>query len=89
MVKKLLTTSGNPGETLKRSLLKTASYRFVIIILDFTTLYLFTGKVKVALGFTVVSNVYTTLAYFFHERIWDRISWGKTRFVKAAKELPL
>jgi len=64
-------------ETLRRSILKTISYRVAILIMDFLSIYLFTGKIKIALGFMAVSNVYTTLAYFFHERIWDRIKWGK------------
>jgi len=64
-------------DTLKRSLVKSISYRIIIIILDFTTIYIFTGKVKVALGFMLISNVYTTIAYFFHERIWEKITWGK------------
>ena len=69
-------------ETLKRSILKTVSYRIVILTLDFIAIYLFTGQVKVALGFMVVSNIYTTVGYFLHERIWDRITWGKLVNVK-------
>jgi adenylylsulfate kinase len=45
--------------------------------LPLTTIYLFTGKVKIAIGFMLVSNLYTTIGYFFHERIWDKIKWGK------------
>jgi adenylylsulfate kinase len=77
MIEKLLSKTRHPTETLKRSLVKTFSYRIVILILDFTSIYLFTGKVKIALGFMIVSNVYTTVGYFFHERIWDKIKWGK------------
>jgi uncharacterized membrane protein len=66
-----------PKESLKRSLVKTISYRLFIILLDFTTVYIFTHKVNVAIGFMLVSNIYTTIAYFFHERLWDRIKWGK------------
>ncbi|MEP6747431.1 MAG: DUF2061 domain-containing protein [Bacteroidota bacterium] len=74
----VLTTGTPPAtETLKRSVVKTVSYRLVILILDFIAIYLFTGKIKVAVGFTVVSNIYTTIGYFFHERIWDKISWGR------------
>ncbi len=29
-----------------------------------------------ALGFMIVSNVYTTVGYFAHERIWAGIKWG-------------
>ena len=62
--------------TTKRSLVKAATYRIVIVILDFTVIYLLTGRVDVALGFMVISNIYTTAASFIHERIWNRIKWG-------------
>jgi len=63
--------------TQKRSIVKAITYRVVIIILDFTTIYLFTGKVNIALGFMLISNLYTTVAYYFHERIWSGIEWGR------------
>ena len=63
-------------ETSKRSIVKAITYRGVILCLDFLAIYLFTGKVNVALGFMVVSNVYTTVGYFLHERIWARVRWG-------------
>ena len=25
----------------------------------------------------IVSNVYTTVGYFVHERIWARVGWGR------------
>ena len=64
-------------ETLTRSVVKTASYRILIMSLDFLTIYLFTRKVSVAFGFMIASNIYTTAAYFMHERVWNRIKWGK------------
>ena len=82
MIEKLLPEKSHPTETLRRSLVKTISYRVVILILDFTSIYLFTGKIKIALGFMIVSNVYTTVGYFFHERIWDKIKWGKIIYPK-------
>jgi uncharacterized membrane protein len=60
----------------KRSVVKALTYRVVIVCLDFVAIYLFIGKVQVALGFMVVSNVYTTVGYFLHERLWARIRWG-------------
>jgi uncharacterized membrane protein len=68
-----------PGErivTTKRSITKAVTYRLVIICLDFTVVYLLTGKATVAAGFMVVSNIYTTVAYVLHERLWARIKWG-------------
>jgi len=44
--------------------------------LDFAAIYLFTGTVRIALGFMIASNIYTTLGYLLHERFWARIGWG-------------
>jgi uncharacterized membrane protein len=60
----------------KRSVVKAITYRLFIMILDFTAIKIFTGSTNVAGGFVIVSNVYTTVAYFIHERIWLRIKWG-------------
>jgi uncharacterized membrane protein len=60
----------------RRSVVKTITYRMLIMSLDFLTIYLFTGTVRIALGFMIASNVYTTIGYLVHERIWARISWG-------------
>jgi uncharacterized membrane protein len=65
--------------TRTRSLLKATTYRVVILILDFATVYLFTGAVRIAVGFMIASNIYTTAVYFLHERLWARISWGVTQ----------
>jgi uncharacterized membrane protein len=62
--------------TRKRSLVKALTYRVFIVCLDFLFIYLFTHRVDVALGFMIVSNVYTTVGYFLHERLWARIRWG-------------
>ncbi|MBS1933548.1 MAG: DUF2061 domain-containing protein [Bacteroidetes bacterium] len=75
-------------ETVSRTVVKTLSYRLVILILDFTSIYIFTGQAKIALGFMIVSNIYTTLGYFFHERIWDKIKWGKIIYKKQEPNLP-
>jgi uncharacterized membrane protein len=64
------------AETRKRSIVKALTYRLAILCLDFTAIYLFTGKVETAVGFMVVSNVYTTVGYFIHERLWARVRWG-------------
>jgi adenylylsulfate kinase len=83
MIEKLLPDTHHAEETLHRSIVKTISYRVAILILDFASIYLFTGKIKIALGFMIVSNIYTTVGYFFHERIWDKIKWGKIIFKKS------
>ncbi|MBS1531908.1 MAG: DUF2061 domain-containing protein [Bacteroidetes bacterium] len=88
MVEKLFHTE-HRTETLRRSIVKTISYRLLILVLDFTSIYLFTGQVKIAFGFMIVSNIYTTIGYFFHERIWDRIRWGKIRYKDNGKGIAM
>lgn len=63
----------------KRSLTKAITYRAIIIVLDVTVIYLLTGRLDIALGFMIISNTYTSIAYYIHERLWNRISWGKTK----------
>jgi uncharacterized membrane protein len=62
--------------TRKRSVAKALSYRVLIVCLDFVVIYLMTGRVDVAVGFMIVSNIYTTVGYFLHERFWANIRWG-------------
>ena len=61
---------------LRRSIVKAVSYRILIMCLDFATIYMFTGALRVAIGFMIVSNIYTTVAYLLHERVWARFKWG-------------
>jgi uncharacterized membrane protein len=68
--------SAERAETRKRSVVKALTYRVAIVCLDFLAIYIFTHKVEVALGFMIVSNIYTTVGRFLHERIWARIRWG-------------
>lgn len=60
----------------KRSAVKAITYRLIIMSLDFATLYLLTGRPRVAVGFMIASNIYTTVAYLLHERAWTRIGSG-------------
>jgi len=69
----------NFKERWTRSLTKAITYRIVILILDFAATYLLTGRIEVAFAFMIVSNVYTSIAYYFHERVWNRINWGKKK----------
>ena len=84
MIERLLPHTHRAKEIFQRSIMKTISYRLIIIVLDFFFIYLFTRQVKVAVGFMIVSNIYTTLAYYFHERFWDNIKWGKFIYKKNA-----
>ena len=47
-------------------------FKDLIMCLDFVTIFIFTGTLRVAVGFMVVSNLYTTFAYVFHELLWPK-----------------
>ena len=68
--------AGQRTATRRRSVVKAITYRALIVCLDFLAIYLLTGKAQIAVGFMVVSNIYTTVGYFVHERLWARIKWG-------------
>ena len=61
---------------LRRSAAKALTYRVLIMCLDFATIYWFTRRLQIALGFMIASNLYTTVAYLLHERAWSRVRWG-------------
>jgi len=61
----------------RRSLAKALTYRVVVMCADAAAIYLLTGKWRVAAGFMIASNVYTTVLYFLHERAWARVRWGR------------
>ncbi len=60
----------------RRSVVKAITYRIFIMILDFLTIYIFTRTVRIAVGFMIVSNIYTSVGYLLHERVWAHVKWG-------------
>jgi uncharacterized membrane protein len=69
----------------KRSVVKALTYRVIILCLDFIVIYVLTRKAEIAAGFMIVSNVYTTVGYFLHERLWAGVKWGLTATAPTAK----
>lgn len=66
-------------EHAKRSIVKTITYRLLIIVSTFVVTYMITGEIELTLGITLVVNVINTVLYFIHERVWNRIHWGKMK----------
>lgn len=64
-------------EDSNRSLVKTISYRILIIIATSLILFIFTGNVELTLGVTLVTSIVCTILYYIHERVWNNIHWGK------------
>jgi len=64
-------------ETLKRSLLKTISWRVIGTLDTVVIAYLITDRVNEALTIGGIELISKMVLYFFHERTWNTIRWGK------------
>lgn len=65
------------NETGLRSLVKTISWRFTGSFATFTISYLILGDFTIASSIAIVQIVANTILYFIHERIWNKIQWGR------------
>lgn len=66
-------------EHTKRSIVKTVTYRLLIILSTFTIVFLTTKRLDLTIGITFSANVINTLLYYIHERVWNKIHWGKAK----------
>ena len=64
-------------ETHARSILKAASWRFIATLITFSTAWLLTGTVDVAIKIGLLDTVIKMGAYYMHERGWNRLDFGK------------
>ncbi|MGM0593739.1 MAG: DUF2061 domain-containing protein [Pseudomonadota bacterium] len=53
---------------------KTASFAAVHFSVAFSVGYLMTGSIAVGGAIALVEPVVNTVAYFFHEKVWERFS---------------
>ena len=60
-----------------RSLIKAISYRFLGTVVTFTISYLITDSMIVASSISVLELISKLGLYWIHERIWNRIKFGK------------
>ncbi len=71
----------------KRTLTKTISWRTIATLITIGLVYLFTGEVTLALSIGVFEVIAKLVSYYFHERLWIKIRWGKV--VQPLAELSL
>ena len=64
-------------DSLKRSIAKTLSWRFVGTLLTTILLYIATGQLAIAIGFGLIDTLVKFVAYFIHERVWNKIKFGR------------
>ena len=60
-----------------RSVAKAFSWRVVGTLDTLLISYILTGKIALAASIASVDFVTKMVLYFFHERIWNLVKWGK------------
>lgn len=60
-----------------RSIAKAVSWRIIGTLDTLLISYLLTGKISLAASIATVDFITKMILYFFHERLWNKISWGK------------
>jgi uncharacterized membrane protein len=61
-----------------RDLIKTVTFALLHFAVGFGVAYLLTGSVAIATGIALIEPAANTVVFFFHERVWRRISSGTT-----------
>ena len=64
-------------ESKARSIIKTISWRFWATVTTVALVFFFVGKPEIALSIGAFEVVIKMIIYFFHERTWDKIKFGR------------
>ena len=70
------------GDTNIRSFVKTICWRITGSGATFLIAYLMIGNFAVAGTIGMIQLVSNTILYYIHDRIWNKISWGKNESVR-------
>ena len=65
------------SESPKRSIAKSISWRIVGTLDTILISWFVTGTLKMAFSIGMIELVTKMALYFFHERIWNVVKWGK------------
>ena len=66
-------------ETLSRTIVKTIVWRILATFITFGVVFTFTGSLGDASVITITAAVLLAFGYYFHERAWDRVVWGRRK----------
>jgi uncharacterized membrane protein len=66
------------SDTTRRSVIKTISWRITGSSATFLIAYLISGNMSIAGTIAVIQLTANTILYYIHERIWNKIRWGRS-----------
>lgn len=67
------------SETSIRSLIKTVSWRITGSGATFLVAYFISGNIAMSSTIAVIQLTTNTILYYVHERVWNKIKWGKIK----------
>ena len=68
---------------MRLDLLKTASFAVLHFAVGFGVTFALTGSVAIATGVALIEPAVNTVAFFFHERAWQRLAGPKPQAAAA------
>jgi len=67
------------GEAHTRTIVKAISWRVIATLTTMIIVFLFTRRIILTLGVGLAEVTAKITFYYLHERIWEKISWGKSK----------
>jgi uncharacterized membrane protein len=67
------------NESATRSIVKTVTWRVTGSSATFLIAYLLIGDFTIAGVIGITQMISNTILYYLHERVWNRILWGKKK----------
>lgn len=64
-------------EIRQRSITKAVSWRLFATLTTMVIVFIFTKKINLSLSVGFVEITSKLLLYYCHERLWNKINWGK------------
>ena len=66
-------------ETRSRSIVKALTWRMGGLVVTIAVVWVVTGRVKLAASIGLADTLVKLLAYYFHERFWLKIRFGRAK----------
>lgn len=67
------------NESKRRSILKAVSWRIFASIDTFLIAWLISGSVSTSSWIASIEAFTKVFLYYFHERLWNKVSWAKKK----------
>ena len=75
------------ASTCERSFVKGVSWEFISFVITVIAVYYFYGDFYISVKFSLALSVVKIFFFFFHERSWKKIRWGKYHWDEKKKKV--